>query len=91
MCIAGQIMTGARVARIVAVSRSPERPVRMSEITRAVAGQTSTRSADCPIRVWGIGVSGSWNSEVRAGSLARAEKVVAPTISSAPSVSTGVT
>ena len=46
--------------------------------SRAVAGQTTTRSADCPSRVCGIG-SASSNSDVCTGSEASAEKVVAPT------------
>src|SRR5690606_6436018 len=59
-------------------------------MTRAVAGATRTRSADCPSRVCGIG-SGSSNSDVRARSDASAENVVSPTKRRAPRVSTGTT
>ena len=53
-------------------------------------GTTTTRSADWPSRVCGIG-SASSNSDVRTGSEASAENVVAPTKRSAPSVRTGTT
>ena len=65
--------------------------------TAAVAGATITRSACWPRWVCGIG-SGPVPPHrqplkrlVRAGSDARAEKVSAPTNSSAPAVSTGET
>jgi hypothetical protein len=90
VCIAGAITTGARVARRVAVSRSFEIPAAYEPTRRAVAGHTTTRSADCPNRVCGIG-SASSNSDVRTGSDASAENVVAPTKRSAPLVSTGMT
>ena len=58
---------------------------------RAVAGATSTRSADWPSLVCGIGVSGSSHSRVLTGSLASADSVVAPMKRSAPVVITGTT
>ena len=91
VCMAGATTTGARVASSVAVSRSPERPERRSEISRAVAGHTTTVSARWPSEVWGMAEEGSSHSDVTAGSDARAENVVAPTIRSAPAVSTGTT
>ena len=59
-------------------------------MTRAVAGATTTRSADWPRRVCGIG-SASSNSDVCARSDASAEKVVSPTNRVAPRVMTGTT
>src|ERR687898_845087 len=59
-------------------------------MTRAVAGTTTTASADCPIRMWGMG-SSSWNSNVWPRSDARAENVVSPTKRIAPRVNTGTT
>ena len=59
-------------------------------MSRAVAGATTTTSAVWPSRVCGMGWWSS-NSDVRAGSEARAEKVVRPTKRVAPSVSTGST
>ena len=91
VCIAGATITGARVARRVAVRMSPERPVRRSDTRRAVAGHTTTASACWPSLVWGMGEEGSFHSEVTAGSDASAEKVVSPTIRSAPAVRTGTT
>ena len=55
-----------------------------------MAGATTTRSADWPSRVCGMG-SASSNSEVRTGSEARAENVVSPTKRVAPRVITGTT
>src|ERR687891_2436235 len=59
-------------------------------MTRAVAGATTTASADCPSRVCGMG-SSSWNSEVWARSEASAENVASPTNRVAPRVITGTT
>ena len=56
-----------------------------------MAGATTTASAPRPSSVWGMGERGSSHKEVRAGSEARAEKVVSPTIRRAPAVSTGTT
>ena len=58
---------------------------------RAVAGATSTRSADWPSLVCGIGVSGSSHKRVLTGSLASADNVVTPMKRSAPAVITGMT
>ena len=91
VCMAGATTTGARVASKVAESTSPERPVRRSEIRRAVAGHTTTTSALWPSAVCGIDASEESHSDVTAGADARAENVVSPTIRRAPPVSTGVT
>ena len=56
----------------------------------AVAGATTTRSADWPSFVCGI-ASGASNNDVRAGSEASAEKVTSPTKRSASAVRTGAT
>jgi hypothetical protein len=90
VCMAGASSTGARVASSVAVRRSSEIPAAYLPMSLAVAGATSTRSADCPSRVWGMG-SGPSKREVRAGSEARAEKVSGPTKRVASSVRTGAT
>ena len=90
VCMAGQTMTGARVASRVAMSRSSEIPAAYFPRTRAVQGATTMRSADWPSRVCGMG-SGPSHSEVRAGSLARAEKVSGPMNRVASSVRTGAT
>ncbi len=55
-----------------------------------MAGATTTRSACWPSVVCGIG-SASSNNDVRTGSDASAENVVAPTNRWAPAVRTGVT
>ncbi len=91
VCIAGQIITGARVASSTLVSRSVDRPIRYEAISRAVAGATSTRSALWPSVVCGIGVSGSSQRRVLTGSLASADSVAAPRKRSAPLVITGIT
>ena len=78
VCIAGQITTGARVARSVLVSRSVDRPIRYAAMSRAVAGATRTRSAPWPILVCGIGVAGLSQSSVCTGSEASALSVVRP-------------
>ena len=59
-------------------------------MSRAVAGATTTASADWPSRVCGMG-SSSLNSEVWARSEASAENVASPTNRVAPRVSTGIT
>ena len=91
VCIAGQIITGARVASSTLLSRSVDRPIRYAAMSRAVAGATRIRSADWPSLVCGIGVSGSSQSRVRTGSLASADSVVVPRNRSAPAVITGMT
>ncbi len=90
VCIAGQTITGARVANRTLVNRSVESPAAYAPISRAVAGTTSTRSADCPSFVCGIGVSSS-HKLVCTGSLASADSVVMPRKCSAPLVITGMT
>jgi hypothetical protein len=46
VCIAGQTITGARVASKMLVNKSVESPAAYDPIRRAVAGATITRSAD---------------------------------------------
>ena len=65
-------------------------PAAYAPMSRAVAGATTTRSADWPRRVCGMGSSSS-HREVFTFSDASASKVVRPTKRLAPAVMTGTT
>ena len=73
VCIAGQTTTGARVASSVAVSRSSRCRRRRRRAAGRWPGTTTTRSADWPSRVCGMG-SASSHSEVCTGSEASARE-----------------
>ena len=75
VCIAGQTITGARVASRTLVNKSVDSPAAYAPIRRAVAGATRTRSTDCPSLVCGIGAASS-HRLVCTGSLANADSVV---------------
>ncbi len=85
------MITGARVARRVAVRRSEEIPAAYdADEPGGGRGDHDRRRPICPSRVCGIG-SGPSHREVRTGSDARAESVNGPTKRVAPRVMTGLT
>ena len=80
VCIAGAMTTGARVARRSAESTSSARPRAYLAMASAVAGATTTRSAERPREVWAIsGGAGSGNRSVTTGCPVSVEKVIGPT------------
>ena len=90
VCIAGANTTGQRAVSSVVVSRSSACPWAARATRSAVAGATTTRSADCPIRTCGT----SWTSSqtpVCTGLPDSAAHVASPTKRSAASVGTTVT
>ena len=90
VCIAGANTTGHRAVSSVLVSRSSARPCAALASRSAVAGATTTRSADWPIRTCGT----SWtfsHTSVATGLPDSADQVGAPTNCSAAAVGTTVT
>ncbi len=90
VCIAGANTTGQRAVSSVLVSRSSARPCAALASRSAVAGATTTRSADWPIRTCGTS-STEDQTEVETGLCDSAAQVGAPTNSSAAAVGTTVT
>ena len=90
VCMAGASTTGHRAVSRVLVSRSSASPWAAFAIRSAVAGATTTRSADCPIRTCGTSWTSSHTS-VDTGLPDSAAHVGAPTNSSAAAVGTTVT
>ena len=90
VCIAGAKTTGQRAVSNVLVSRSSARPWAALASRSAVAGATTTTSADWPIRTCGTACT-SAHTSVDTGLPDSAAHVGAPTNSSAAAVGTTVT
>ena len=90
VCIAGARTTGHRAVSSVLVSRSSARPCAALAIRSAVAGATTTRSADWPIRTCGTSCTSSHTS-AETGLPDSAAHVGAPTNLRAAAVGTTVT